>query len=454
MSTRGTAAVLVICCEFAASGAARAQSFEEALAQAYLTNPRLQAERQRLRETDEGVPRALSGWRPRVTVDGSIGRSYVSDSLDPHGIEHRYPQQAAATVTQPLYTGGRVAAQLGQAKAQVRAERAQLRAVEGTVLLAAAGAYLDVARDAQVVALDEADVALLERTLRAAEQQVQAGDTTEADAAQARARAADGRAALAAAVAALAASRAAFEAETGLPAGNLAIPTIRLPRLPATREAAVALATDANFDVVAARETLAATRAGVDVARSALHPTVALQGSLARVKETDVQAPRQRDNVAEATVQVSIPLYQGGLVAAETRQAREAAGRTEQLLDLARRQARQLAAAAWDARAAAEERVAQRRLSVAANEVALRGITRQQSVGARTLIEVLNAQQELFAANVALVTARHDAVLETLRVLQATGSLTAEALALPAPTYDPIRHYEEVRNKWQGLNPP
>ena len=454
MTARCFAAGALLACLCAGGPPARAQSFDEALAQAYLYNPQLLAERQRLRETDEGVPRALSGWRPRVMVAGSIGRSVVSDSLDPHGIEHRYPQEATASVTQPLYTGGRVAAQLGQAEAQVRAERAQLRATEGTVLLAAAGAYLDVARDAQVVELDERDAALLERTLHAAELQVQAGEVTQADAAQAQARAADGRAALAAANAQLAASRAAFEAQTGMPPGDLAIPAGRLPGLPATRDAAVAKAMEANFDVAAARETLDATRAGIDVARSALRPSVNVQGSLARVKSTDVQAPRQRDNVAEATVQLSIPLYQGGLVAAETRQAREAAGRTEQMLDLARRRARQLAATAWDAREAAAERVAQRQVSVAANEVAVRGITRQQSVGARTLIEVLNAQQELFAARVALVSARHDLVLETLRLLQAGGGLTAEALALPAPSYDPVRHYDDVRNKWGGLSTP
>ena len=131
-------------------------------------------------------------------------------------------------------------------------------------------------------------------------------------------------------------------------------------------------------------------------------------------------------------------------MAAETRQAREAAGWAQQMLDLARRQARQIATTAWDARAAAEERVTQRKISVAANEVA----------DARTLIEVLNAQQERFAAGVALVSARHDAILETLRVLQATGGLTAEALALPAPSYDPVRHYDEVRNKWGGLSVP
>ena len=198
----------------------RAQSFDEALEQAYLYNPQLGAERQRLRETDEGVPRALSGWRPRVIFNGSVGGSLISDSLDTqHDPEKRVPQQLEATVTQPVYTGGRVSAQVAQAEATVRAQRAQLQATEAVVLLNAAGAYLDVARDQRVVGLDRSNVQLLERTLRASEQQVRAGEVTETDAAQARARLADGRAVLAGAEAQLGASRAAFEQQVGTPPG-------------------------------------------------------------------------------------------------------------------------------------------------------------------------------------------------------------------------------------------
>ena len=449
MTWRPWAALLVLACA-GLPGAARAQSFEDALAQAYLYNPQLGAERKRLRETDEGVPRALSGWRPRVILDGSIGRSIVSDSEDPHGIEHRYPQQATATLTQPIYTGGRVRAQVGQAEALVRAERAQLQAVEANVLLASAEAYLDVARDVLVVGLDRNDVALLDRTLRATQLQVAAGEVTQADAAQAQARAADGRATLASAGAALATSRAAFEAQIGLPAGELAIPDGPPPGLPETRAAALAAGLADNFDVAAATEALAASRLGIDVARAGLHPTISIQGSLARDKETDVQLAKQRDNIAEATVQLTIPLYQGGLVAAQTRQAREAADRMALQRDQALRQAREMAASSWDGLEAARERVAQQRVSVSANEVALRGITRQQAVGARTLIEVLNAQQELFAAEVSLVSARHDAMLEALRLLAVTGRLSASRLGLPAGVYDPVRHYREVRGRWWG----
>ncbi len=432
----------------------RAQSFDDALARAYLYNPQLGAERARLRETDEGVPRALSGWRPRVVIDGNAGGSLIQDSIDRrYRPENRIPLTLNGTVTQPLYTGGRVPAQVGQAEALVRAQRAQLLATESAVLLAAAGAYLDVARDQRVVGLDRANVQVLERTLRAAEQSARAGEVTETDAAQARARLADGRAVLAGAEAQLATSRAVFEQQVGTPPGALDLPRRRLDGLPGSRDAAVAQAVADNPDVAAARENQEATRLGIDVARAGLYPTVSLQGRLSRLRDTDVQLLRQSDNVAEATVQFSVPLYQGGETSAQTRQAKEAAERTRLQRDQAQRQARQLAQSGWDVLAAAQERMRQQQASVAVNEVAVRGITRQQGVGARTLIEVLNAQQELFTANVNLVSAEHDVMLGGLRLLSATGRLTAEGLALPAPLYDPVRHYHAVRDRWGGATP-
>jgi len=432
--------------------AATAQSLEDALSQAYLYNPQLATERQRLREQDEGVPRALSGWRPRVVIGNSIGKSVIHDNLSRDRPQNRTPQDLRLTVTQPLYTGGRVGAQVQQAEALVLAQRATLRATEASVLAAAATAYLDVARDQRIVQLNRGNVRLLERTAAAARQQAAAGAVTRADAAQALARLADGRATLAAAEAALANSRAAYQRQVGTLPGSLDMPQRRLP-LPPSEGATVGLAVERNFDVAAARQTQAAAQSGIDVARAGLLPQVSLQASLARVKDTDVQLPGQRDNIAEGAIVFSVPLYQGGETAAETRQAHEAAERTRLQVDVALRQARQQALTAWNDLAAARTRAAERRTSVAANEVALRGVTRQQEVGARTLLDVLNAQLELLNANVGLVSAQHDEQAAGFALLAATGGLTAEGLVLPVPIYDPARHYRETRDRWGGTRP-
>ena len=428
-------------------------AFDHALSLAYLYNPQLLAERQRLRETDEGVPRALSGWRPNVQVRGSFGGSEIFDSVDKvHSPEQRSPQSGDIVLNQPLYTGGRVGAQVSQAEALVVAERAALRASEAEVLLAAATAYLNVARDERIVLLNRNQTAVLERTLRATEQELAAGAVTETDVAQSRARLADQRGNQAQVEAQLAASRATYQQQVGELPGSLDLPRLALP-VPADRRAVLALVPGSNFDIQQSRSALEASRQGIDIARSGLLPKLSMELRGTRVKDTDVQGYRQRDNIAEGTLQLSVPLYQGGGPAAETRQAKEAAARSLLQVDVVVRQAVRQAQTAWDMLDAGRTRVAQARISIDANTIAARGVARQQSVGARTLLEVLNAQQELLTAEVSLARATRDEQAAELEVLAVVGRLTAEQIGLHVPVYDPNRHYEETRDRWGGLTP-
>lgn len=427
-------------------------AFDAALSHAYLYNPTLEVARRRLRETDENVPKALSGWRPRVTITGSGGVSAVFDNLDrAHQPERRAPQQAELALTQPLYTGGRVGAQVGQAEALVRAERAALQASEAAVLLAAATAYLDVVRDQRTVGLNRNQQAVLERTLRATGQEYSAGAVTETDVDQARARLADQRAALARAVATLGGSRAVFEQQVGKSPGELSMPARKL-ELPRTLDAALALV-PTSYDVAQSRAAQDASRLGIDIAQAGLRPQISFQVYGSRVKETDVQAQHQRDNVVEAAVQLSVPLYQGGEQAANVRQAKEAAARSLLQIDVVLRQARMQVKSAWEQLEGARARADQYRQSIEANIVAERGVTRQQSVGARTLLDVLNAQQERLAADVNLAAAEHDAYVAAFQLLAATGRLSAERLGLGVPIYNPVAHYDATRNRWFGTKP-
>ena len=428
-------------------------AFEKTLSQAYLYNPQLAAERQRLRETDEGVPQALSGWRPSVMIQGYAGGSAVFDSIDrARSPERRVPQSANLQLTQPLYTGGRVAAQVAQAEALVVAERATLRASEAAVLLAAGTAYLDVARDARIVLLNRNQAVVLERTLRATAQQFAAGSVTETDVEQARARLADQRGTLAQTEGDLASSRARFEQQVGTLPGELDLPRLVLP-LPLSRQAALALAAGDNFDVVQARAALEASRQGIDIARAGLLPRLSVELRGTRVRDTDVQLYHQRDYVGEGTLQFTVPLYQGGGPAAQTRQAKEVAERSLLQIDVVVRAARQQTQTAWDMLQAGRERVKQATVSIEASAVAVRGVARQQGVGARTLLEVLNAQQELLTAQVNLARATHDELAAELQLLAVAGRLTAERLGLHVPVYDPVRHYGETRGRWEGLTP-
>ena len=444
----------VVACLLApgARGQAVDPPFGAALVQAYLYNPELEVARKKLRETDEDVPKALSGWRPHVNFDGSIGASAFWDSMDPtHMPERRVPQDTILSLTQPLYTGGRVRAQVDQAEALVAAERAGLQATEAAVLLEAATAYLDVARDERIVDLNRNQETVLEHTLRASEQELAAGAVTETDVAQARARLADQRASTARAVAELGASRAEYEQFVGQPPGFTPLPTRPLVVPPGLDEALAMV--PSNFDVLQSRAAQEASRQGIDIARAGLRPRLTAEIYGGRVKETDLQFPHQRDDLAEATVMLTVPLYQGGEQAAEIRQAKEAAGRSLLQVDVVVRQARAQVQSAWARLDGARSRVTQYRTSLQANTVAARGVARQQSVGARTLLEVLNAQNEQLGAEVNLVTAVRDNYVSSLQLQAATGQLSAAKLGLDVKLYDPLAHYRATRDRWYGTTP-
>ncbi len=452
---RWCAMVLVAACSLAlpARAAPLDAPFADALAEAYLTNPQLATERQRLREIDEGVPRALAGWRPQVAITADAGASAQFDNLDTqHDPERRLPQAAIGSITQPIYTGGQVRAQVAQAEALVRAQRAALQASETAVLLAAATAYLDVARDQMIVTLNRRQDTVLERSLHASALAAAAGALTEADVAQGRARLADQRSATAMVEGELGQSRAVFEQQVGRPPGVLAIPAL-LPAVPGEAARILDLAATANFDVAEARLALQASEAGIDIVRAGLLPKISIVVEGERFREIDVQQLHQRDNIAESLLELTLPLYQGGGVAADTRRAKEAAQRGVLQVDTVLRMTRQQAMTAIDLAAAADRRVAQQQVSIDANIVAERGVARQQSVGARTVIEVLNAQQELLAARVNLVSALRDRAVARLQVLAVTGGLSATGLDLPVPLYDPEAHYRRTRNRWYGTEP-
>ncbi len=434
--------------------ATQAQTFERALASAYATNPQLLSARQRLREVDENVPQALSGWRPRVSITGQYGGAVFQDSLDKaHNPERRVPQDTRLQLDQPLWTSGRQPARIARAEAEVRQERANLRTTEADVLLQAGLAYLDVVRDQRIVVLNRNNVDVLQRSLRATRQQWQAGAVTLADVAQTEVRLAQAIGTLASVRAQATASEATFLQQIGMPPGTLTLPELRLP-LPNSRSKALDAAAQDNDAVLAARQAVDAAQRSVELAKAELRPQISAQGVLRRARETEVQQLQQRDNIAQGLLTVQVPIYQGGEEYSRIRQTREAELRAETLVEDARRRAQRAAAVAWDLAEAAQTRLEAQRTAIRANAVALDGISREHLVGARTTLDVLNQQLETLNAEVGEVMARHDSVGARLQLLAALGRLTAEDLRLDVQTFDPQAHYAAVRNKWFGQRPP
>ena len=492
------------------------QTLLEALGAAYLTNPDLLAARARLRDVDEGVTQAASPWRPHVTVDATAGVAAYDNSIDKlRRPENRTPQNYQLRVSQDVFTSGRVASEVAQAKARVAAQRGMLAAAEATVLLAAGNAFVDVVRDRALLALRQHAVLVSERAVRAGAVQLASGAITPADLARMQARLNERQAEASFTAAQLQTSEATFEQQVGeipgplrLPAappapagtgpsagrggadpaghdggGSLGavsaaaavastgaafaapssassgvphgagLPEIGLP-LPAGREAAVARALLDNPDLVAARGTLEATRLGVDIARDSLLPQVSLHAILERRRQYEYQTYAQGLNAAEGLVEVLIPLYQGGAEFSRIRQAKEQTTDAANRVQRALRAARQQTLAAWAGLEAGRDRLLRYRQAQQADEVALDGIARQQRVGARTVVDVLDAEQAVLGSEADAVVAEHDALVQALRVLDAVGALDATDLRLDVPVYDPGQHYREVRDKWIGTTPP
>ena len=430
------------------AGVARGQTLQDALSSAYANNPTLQTSRAQLRVVDENVPQALSGWRPSVTLSGSAGYNQgTARSRGLYADTDRQIGQASATVTQPLYNGGRTAAGTRRAENQVLAQRARLLATEQQVLSDTVSAYVAVIRDQETLRLNVNNVQVLQRQLDATNERFRVGEITRTDVAQAESRLAGARATRANAEGTLQTSRATFARLVGMAPERLVAPQPLTPAVRSAREAAELASVNAP-SVVATLFDEAAGREQVDVQFAALLPQVSLQAQTYRQDNT--QSPHTRATGEQITATLSVPLYQGGAEYAAVRQARQDAQRLRQVVDDQRRAAMQQATQAWETLAAARAQVDSVRSQIRAAEIALDGVQREAVVGSRTTLDVLNAEQELLNARVSLVQALANVVTNSYALAGAVGRLTAKDLALPVPLYDMEAYYRTVRGKWFG----
>lgn len=430
--------------------AARAQTLEEALSAAYLSNPTLAAERAALRATDERVPQALSNWRPTLEAFGGVGRRTIeSNQRTAFGGRNRNltPQTYGAQVTQPLFRGGRTVAETRAAENAVRAARARLDSVEQQVLLSAVTAYIDVYRDQAVLDLQIRNEQRLSRQLEATRDRFQVGEVTRTDVFQAEARLAGATAARVGAEGSLERSRATYRNVVGEVPGVLAQPAI--PRdLPNGLDQAVTAAKRQNPDIIEAEFAERSSLDAVDQIRGEGLPTLSLQGAAQRDDESTFEGAET--DTLEALVNLDVPLYQAGAVDSRLRQSKQNVVENRRILDQRRLDAIEAATSAWNNLQTARAALVSFRKAVQANEVALEGVQREAEVGARTVLDVLDAEQELVDSQVDLVGAQRDEIVATFDLKTAIGELSARELALPVPYYDPTVHYQAVRDRWFG----
>jgi TolC family type I secretion outer membrane protein len=423
---------------------AGAESLRDALAKAYATNPELQGERANLRAVDEGVPQALANWRPTITMSGDTAYE-KTDS--PGSNETTHPATAELTVVQPLYRGGRTVSETRQAEAEVIAGRARLTSIEQRILLTAVRAYMNVLRDQAVLGLNRANEQRVARQLQATQDRFRVGEITRTDVAQAEARLARAKADRIQAEGVLVNSREAYRRVIGDAPGSLVKPAIKL-NLPANAEESRVLGRTSNPDVVNARYRETAAGHSVDRIRGELLPSVNLRGSVTTQHETTGNSEHR--NTAAVVAELTVPLYQKGSVYSRVREARQVHALRSQELEDARRAAVEAAASAWNALQTARAAVKSFQSEVRANEIALDGVQREALVGSRTVLDVLDAEQELLDAKVNLVRSERDELVARFELKSAVGSLTAKELSLPVDLYDAERNYKRVRDKWFG----
>src|SRR5271169_4692450 len=380
-----------------------AQTLTDALAEAYNTNPQLLAQRALLRATDEQVPQALSFWRPQVTFTGQMGGTRSAFTSGSTGLPSPggrsvystfYENSLALQVTQPVYRGGRTVAQTRQAINTVESTRAQTLAVETSVFQAVAMGYLDVVRDQALLEVDRNNVEVLRKQLEATQDRFRVGEVTRTDVAQAESSLAQAQGTLVSQEGTLEISRAEYVRAVGHPPGRLLLPRDR-PTLPATREEALSLAAHNNFNVISAQFAELAARDNIDVVRGQLLPQVSVIGTLARNFDQSVTFKGTLTNAAQVTAQMTMPLYEGGAIYSQTRQAQQTVGQRRSQVDDARRASVQTAEDAWETLKAARASIASFASAVRAAQIALEGTQQEALVGTRTVLDVLIQNQTL-----------------------------------------------------------
>jgi TolC family type I secretion outer membrane protein len=443
----------IVACLGVAPPTAIGQTITDALVQAYNTSPDLAAARAQLRATDEDVAIAMSGWRPTVSFSANVGeawrRTNGNATAPAEQRLHIEPRGESITLSQSLYRGGRTVASTRQADYSVLADRANLLDTEQSVLLAAATAYVDVVRDQSTLELNVNNERVLQRQLQATRDRFQVGEVTRTDVSQAESRLAAATASRIASEGTLATSRATYLRVVGTAPGRLVAPP-PIDGLPSSLSEANAQASQNSFPVVGALNTERAARENVDVIFGELLPNVSLNGSF--VDSRGQQTVLGRSKQATVSVTATVPLYEGGSVMARTRQAKETAMQRRKELDTEIRTAIQSSSPAWEALQTARAQVTSFDAQVKAAQIALEGVRQEQEVGSRTVLDVLDAEQELLNAQVSLVNAQRNVVVQSYTLRSSVATLTAAQLKLPVDFYDHEKHYKDTRYRWFGLS--
>ena len=440
------------------AGAAQAETLASALAKAYNANPELNAARATARAVDELVPQARAGYRPRVNVIADAGVQNLGARTSP-GTRARtqldetfYPRGVALAVDQTIFNGFRTSNSVRQGESRVLGQRETLRNTEQNILVDGATSYMDVLRDTAILAIRKNNVEVLEEQLRQTQQRFQVGEVTRTDVAQSEARFQRSKSEQSLAQANLKTRIGRYRQVIGTEPRQLASASPIEKLLPKSLDAAMRTSQAEHPAIIASLHGVDAQLLQIKVNEADLYPTLAVRGALSKRYETST--PNSSSASASIVGTLTIPIYDGGLAPSRVREAKETLGERRLQVDVSRDRVRAAVVAAWSGLETAKAQILQAQAQVRAAEIALSGVREEAKVGQRTTLDVLNSQQELLDARVALITAQRDRVVASYNVLSAVGRLSAASLNLAVASYDPKVHYEQVKDKWHGLRTP
>jgi outer membrane protein len=448
-----TAAIL------AAPVTTHAETLQAALLKAYTGNPTLTGDRANVRAIDEEVPIVRAEGLPSANVGASYNENVVNSSNTLTNPKRELLLQPSLSV--PLFLGGAVRNGIHAAEKRVEAGRLGLRSTEANVFRTVVEAYMDVIRDESIVGLNAQNVHVLEANLQASRDRFRVGDLTRTDVAQSEARLAVARSQLQSAQAQLISSRENYIQFVGTPPDDLQPPPT-LPNLPSDVELAVDVALNDNPALLSAQKTRDATAYDVGVARASRLPRVSAVASgnyynyFDSLGSSTAFGLRQSGEAATIGLQLSLPVFQGGGPTARIRQAQARRGQAiERTTEVERAVIAQTrsAYAVWKA---SLEVIASNEIAVSANRSSLEGVRVENSVGSRTILDILNAEQELLNSQVTLVSAQRDAYVAGFSLLASMGRAEASDLGLEGATlYDPAVNYEVARGTlWDFASAP
>lgn len=405
-------------------GSAEAESLSSVVQDAYLFNPSIDAARYALRAQGEGVAIANAGRLPTLSANSSIqlNRSFVPDPLSD---DTTAPISLGLTGNLPLYDGGRTANSVSQARANIDTSYAQLVNVEQTTMLNAVSTYFDVLRDKEIRDLSVASLKLLLEELEGSEARFEVGEVTITDVAQTKAQVAAANASVIQSDGNLRASAEQFRSFVGRLPGELEPPEF-LPRVPSTAAAAESIALASHPTIRAARSAERAAVYAIKVIQADNLPTIGLGSQVNGNLTNTLEGTGNRNLTVGLQLNLNAPIYQGGSVDSRIRQAQHTASQRRADYHVAVREVQRAVNVAWQSYVTAEGAIKAQEEQVLAATIAFDGIREELLVGSRATIDVLDAEQALLNARIALVNAVRALNVAAYTLISAMGRLEPE----------------------------